>query len=142
MRHFYSYGPVDCEQHFCVQRNRLIEQCLNYLIGVPDKGGHYFTIWAPRQTGKTWLMEEVKKEIEARYGEMFKVGKMSMQGIIFERDDPANKMLSKIPYLVRETFGMDVEAFQYWEEWSMFFSKTSGAFERPLILLIDAIFSY
>ena len=62
MRRFHSYGPVDCEDHFCIERKELIERCFSQLIGKPDKGGHYFTIWAPRQTGKTWLIRQVMKK--------------------------------------------------------------------------------
>ena len=56
MRTFFSYGPVDCEEHFCVPRSEIIERCFMQLIGNPEKGGHFFTIWSPRQCGKTWLM--------------------------------------------------------------------------------------
>jgi hypothetical protein len=61
MRKFYSYGPVNCERHFCVKRHELVNACLDNLIGDNEQGGHYFTIWAPRQTSKTWLMEEVRR---------------------------------------------------------------------------------
>jgi len=67
MRHFHSYGPVDCEEHFCVKRQELITQGVEQLIGQPEKGGHYFTIWAPRQTGKTWLMRQIRANISKRY---------------------------------------------------------------------------
>ncbi|HLC16804.1 MAG TPA: AAA-like domain-containing protein, partial [Thermodesulfovibrionia bacterium] len=137
MRRFYSYGPVSSKLHFCVQRKELIENCLNNLIGDPIEGGHYFTIWAPRQTGKTWLMEQVKKEIEKRYGEQFVVGKMSMQGTILEQDDPVDKMLTKIPYLMRDTFRMKLEAPESWEDWTTYFSKDAGLFDCPVILFID-----
>ncbi|GEM_PF-1343190 len=41
MRHFHSYGPVDCESHFCVKRQELIAQGVQQLIGQPEeKGGH------------------------------------------------------------------------------------------------------
>jgi predicted AAA+ superfamily ATPase len=87
MRRFFSYGPVDCEEHFCVPRKELKEKCIKQLVGKPGKGGHYFTVWAPRQTGKTWLMKQVKKEIEKRYGDKFICGFMSMQGIVMKRDE-------------------------------------------------------
>lgn len=53
MRRFHSYGPVDCRYHFCVERQTLVEKCIGQLVGIPEEGGHYFTIWGPRQTGKT-----------------------------------------------------------------------------------------
>ena len=77
MRRFHSYGPVDAEQHFCVARRELVDQCVSQLIGHLDKGGHYFTIWAARQTGKTWLMRQAMQEIPRRYGERFTVLQLS-----------------------------------------------------------------
>ena len=69
-------------EHFCVPRRELVETCVEQLVGAPDKGGHYFTMWAPRQTGKTWLMRQAKKEIESRYADRFIVGAMSVQGVL------------------------------------------------------------
>ena len=71
MRRFHSYGLVDCEEHFCVPRTELVQDCLEQLIGHPDKGGHYFTIWAPRQTGKTWLMRQVQTRLTREYEDRF-----------------------------------------------------------------------
>ncbi len=137
MRHFHSYGPVDCEEHFCVQRRELIEQCSNYLVGTPGKQGHYFTLWAPRQAGKTWLMRQVKKEIEARYGEHFQVAMMSVQGVIMLDDQPVDDFLKYIPTLFREAFELKIDMPRNWDEFKMFFHKTDGLFEHPLILFID-----
>ncbi|OQX01915.1 MAG: hypothetical protein BWK80_59005 [Desulfobacteraceae bacterium IS3] len=74
MRRFHSYGPVDCSEHFCIPRKELIQNCTEQLAGNPEKCGHYFTVWAPRQTGKTWLMLQVKKEIENSYPDRFVIG--------------------------------------------------------------------
>ena len=72
MRKFFSYGPVNCKVHFCVPRKEFIERAVIQLVGEEyEEGGHYFTVWAPRQTGKTWLMREVKKEIEKKYSDKF-----------------------------------------------------------------------
>ena len=78
MRRFHSYGPVDGKHHFSVKRQELVDQCLAQLVGIPDESGHYFTIWAPRQTGKTWLMRQVKKEISKRYADRFAVFDFSL----------------------------------------------------------------
>ena len=61
MRRFHSYGPVNACNH-------LVNQCLNSLIGSDsdNESGHYFTIWAPRQTGKTWLTRQVVHEVDIR----------------------------------------------------------------------------
>ena len=138
MRRFHSYGPVDCEQHFCVKRQDLISHCTEQLIGRPEKGGHYFTIWAPRQTGKTWLMRQVKQEIETRYGERFIIGTMSVQGVILKDDAPDEAFLDYVPLLMWETFKLDLEHTpQDWRGLTGLFSIEKGVFDRPVILFID-----
>ena len=137
MRRFHSYGPVDCEEHFCVERQDLIVRCAEQLIGRPGKGGHYFTIWAPRQTGKTWLMRQVKKEIEERYGDRFRIGTMSVQGVVLKDDDPDEAFLGKIPLLMWETFHQKIEAPSDWESFKRLFDRDEGMFDRPVILFID-----
>ncbi|SLM32558.1 conserved hypothetical protein [Desulfamplus magnetovallimortis] len=134
MRTFFSYGPVDCRHHFCVPRKKLIEKCSNQLIGVPEERGHFFTIWAPRQCGKTWLMRQVKKEIEEKYPDQFAIVTMSMQGISLEESDPPEDFFSRVPLLFRRFFKVDIEKPGTWEEFADIFSDI---FEKPLILFID-----
>lgn len=137
MRRFHSYGPVDCEDHFCVAREELVRQCHTQLIGNPEKGGHYFTIWGPRQTGKTWLLRQAKKEIENRYGDRFLVGSMSVQGVILDSDSHEDDLLSWIPNLLRDTFGVEPAKPETWRDWTDFFHRDKGILDRPTILFID-----
>ncbi len=137
MRQFHSYGPVDCEEHFCARRETLVRRCTDQLIGKPGKSGHYFTIWAPRQTGKTWLMRQVKKAIEHQHGDKLTVGTMSVQGIIMEDDDPDEVLLRQIPRLFWETFGFRPDPPEDWGTWMNWFVAGHGLFDKPLILFID-----
>jgi hypothetical protein len=137
MRTFFSYGPVDCEEHFCVPRSEIIERCFMQLIGNPEKGGHFFTIWSPRQCGKTWLMRQVKQAIEKRYGDRYLIGMMSMQGLIMNNDDPDDIFFRHVPKLFRESFQREPPQPEKWEDWTDLFSVDKGRFERPLILFID-----
>ena len=137
MRRFHSYGPVDCEDHFCVPRNELIANCADQLIGNPKKGGHYFTIWAPRQTGKTWLMRRVKEKIESIYGDRFVVGAMSTQGVVFGKDADENEFLAWVPKLFRDAFHIDIPVLESWRDWIRLFHVEEGVFDKPLILFID-----
>lgn len=98
MRRFHSYGPVDCRHHFCVPRENLVAQCTAQLVGIPEESGHYFTLWAPRQTGKTWLMRQAKAEIERRYPDRFIIGTMSCQGVILNEADPEDAFLKRFPF--------------------------------------------
>ena len=136
MRRFHSYGPVDLRFHIAVERRDLVERCVEQLVNIPEEGGHYFTIWGPRQTGKTWVMRRGIEEIRARYGDRFAIGALSMQGILAD-DDGEEVFFRSVPSLFREGFGFDVKAPVDWDGWRALFERQGGAFDRPLILLID-----
>jgi len=137
MRRFHSYGPVNEKRHFAVPRKALIKACFESLVGDSEEGGHYFTIWAPRQTGKTWLMRQVKKEIENHYGDRFIVGTMSVQGVVIKEGDPDETFLNKVPQLMKETFRLEIESPVDWEGFKDLFYINHGLFDRPVILFID-----
>jgi hypothetical protein len=60
MRRFSSYGPITPGLHYHAPRKELIDWAYTQLVGEePAEGGHYITVWAPRQCGKTWIMQEV-----------------------------------------------------------------------------------
>jgi hypothetical protein len=136
MRHFSSYGPVDPKVDFCVERRDLVERCVSELVADPSDGGHFFTIWAPRQAGKTWLMRRAIEEIRARYGDRFAVGSLQMQGALDEKDGE-DVLFRTTPRLFREAFGLELAAPGSWDDWMRLFARKGGAFDRPLILLID-----
>ena len=141
MRRFHSYGPVDCRYHFCVERQVLVEQCLSQLVGVPEEGGHYFTIWGPRQTGKTWLMRQAKAEITQRYGEQFTVFNFSfgnLRGMGEGLTAQFDKILLPDPF--RDVLESELPGSPVVNEWKDFvklFARDGGLWDRPLILLID-----
>jgi len=59
MREFNVEGPCYPDLHYMVRRETLIQQ------GFPKvKKGKYFTIFAPRQAGKTTYFLELLREIE------------------------------------------------------------------------------
>lgn len=138
MRRFHSYGPVNEKHHFTVDRQDLVETGVAHLVGDPEEGGHYFTIWAPRQTGKTWLMRQVKKEIETRHGDRFILGCMSMQGVILAETDPEETFLTQVPQLIWEAFDAELAGPpKTWEAYKNLFSRKKDLFDRPVILFID-----
>lgn len=58
MREFNVTGPCDPERHFTVRRQELIR------LGMAKvEAGRYFTIFAPRQAGKTTYFLELLREI-------------------------------------------------------------------------------
>ncbi len=137
MRTFHSYGPVDCRHHFCVARTELVQRCAEQLVGIPDEGGHYFTIWSPRQCGKTWLMRRAAEKVETVYPNRFTIGMMSMQGIIMEKGDGDAVLFLQLARTIREAFKIETLPPRTWDDWINWFAKDIGLFKKPLILLID-----
>jgi len=138
MRTFHSYGPIDSEEHYYVERKKLVDQCTRQLVGNIEKGGHYFTIWGARQTGKTWIVEQSVQAIQQQYKDQFNVAYITMQG--FADDEYRNiyeRFFSYWPRLIADEFHMKTGKITSWEEWSDLFSKQRGIFDKPVILLID-----
>ena len=61
MRYFNTHGPVNASTHFVVPRTALV----NHLVEQID-AGHYFTIYAPRQMGKTTLLYSLVDRLAAQ----------------------------------------------------------------------------
>lgn len=143
MRHFHSYGPVDSRYHFCVERRELVEQCAEQLVGVPNEGGHYFTIWAPRQTGKTWLMRQVKQEISTRFGDQLAVFDFSLGNLRGIAETPPVDWDSRnLPPLLSDLLKGALPGnpqVESWLDFSQLFARQGGLWDRPLILLIDEV---
>ncbi len=140
MRKFHSYGPVDCEDHYCVGREELAGKCRDQLIGNPEKGGHYFTIWAPRQTGKTWLMHQMKREIEIRCKEVFSVHSISFGDLRGMEYAPSGGVEIPTPFSdVLEAGLPGNPTVKTWKEFSYLFSRDRGLWKKPLILMIDEV---
>ncbi|MBF0101614.1 MAG: AAA-like domain-containing protein [Desulfobacterales bacterium] len=140
MRQFHSYGPVDSQEHFCIERNGLIEQCKAQLIGKPEKGGHFFTIWAPRQTGKTWLMRQVKQQIETEYKDFFAVHSFSLGRLRgMKKDIPIDQsILPEGLSAILEDELPGKPSIKTWRDFYNLFLK-GGLWNKPLILFIDEV---
>ncbi len=138
MRKFHSYGPVNCRHHFCVPRTELVQRCVEQLVGTPDEGGHFFTIWSPRQCGKTWLMRQAAKHIETACPGRFTCGMMSVQGVMMKPEEPEEAILKRLPLLFIEAFNMKLDDPPVvFEDFKYLFLRESGFFKTPLILFID-----
>jgi hypothetical protein len=125
MRYFSSYGPVDCQEHFCVPRIALIAKGVEQLIGKREKGGHYFTIWAPRQTGKTWLMRQIQQAIELKYPEEFAVFNFSLgalRGMSFSEQSDFPEAFCR---LLKTELPTHPEV-KNWDDFRLLFSKKRG----------------
>ncbi len=78
MRKFSSYGSVNTKLNYYAPRKELSERTYTQLIGEdPDEGGHYITVWGPRQTGKTWIMQQTLFRLQK--DERFDAVKINLQ---------------------------------------------------------------
>jgi len=59
MREFNTSGPNIPEQHYTIRRTDLIKKGLKLI-----EKERYFTIWAPRQTGKSTYFRQLAEELE------------------------------------------------------------------------------
>ncbi len=132
MRKFSSYGSVDTELHYYAPRKKLSERAYSQLIGEnPDKGGHYITAWGPRQTGKTWLMQQVLFRLQE--DERFDVVPIVLQTIPEERD--INGVIRYISADIAKVLNKPVKGIDTPETFEALFSRET--LDKPLILILD-----
>ncbi len=132
MRKFTSYGSPDPGEHYHAPREELIESAYRQLLGDnPEKGGHYITVWAPRQTGKSWAMLEVMKKI--RQNDEFDVGYISMQSAKEEKTDEG--VLDGFVSELRDWLKTDLPDVRSWKHLPKLFTREH--FSKPLILIVD-----
>ncbi|MDM8527315.1 AAA-like domain-containing protein [Anaerolineales bacterium HSG24] len=130
MRRFSSYGPIDPETHYHVPREELIQQGLTQLIGEnPKKGGHYITVWGPRQTGKTWVMHQVLWQLEE--DERFDVVKIELQIMGHDFVETIQYIIKKISHELKKSLPLpdDIQQFE-----GLF---TPNYLDKPLVLILD-----
>ncbi|MEM7129570.1 MAG: hypothetical protein AAF702_24770 [Chloroflexota bacterium] len=133
MRKFSSYGPISKQSHFYVPRTEMIDNaCLQLLGEEPTEGGHYITVWAPRQTVKTWLLLEVAERLKA-LGE-YDVAILTMQSA--KSAKTAEDALEIFVTELRTWFERDnLPYITDWKQLRTLF--TSAYFDKPLILILD-----
>jgi Cdc6-like AAA superfamily ATPase len=132
MRRFSSYGPVDKDHNYYAPRLELIERAKLQLLGEnPEKGGHYITVWAPRQTGKSWTMREILWILQK--DERFDVLKINLEHLKMEED--VNQILSVIGKETLQDLNKEIINTDSPEKFQSMFEK--GLSDKPLILIFD-----
>ncbi|OAD23214.1 hypothetical protein THIOM_000958 [Candidatus Thiomargarita nelsonii] len=132
MRRFSSYGPIDRELHYYVPRQELIDKATQQLKGYnPNKGGHYITVWAPRQTGKTWIMQEVVFSL--RQENQFDVVILPLQHLSNVTD--VNRVAQVLGRELMEKLSLDKLSINTLEDFGLLFKRQT--LSKPLILILD-----
>ncbi|MCU0288049.1 MAG: AAA-like domain-containing protein [Acidobacteria bacterium] len=132
MRKFSSYGPVDIDMNYYTPRTELIEKTYLQLIGEnPQKSGHYFTVWAPRQTGKTWLMQQILHRLKK--DPRFHTLKINLE--ILKRKTNVGEILEIIAKEIGDGLGKSFEEIDDEFKFQRIFKN--DVLDKPLILILD-----
>ena len=132
MRRFSSYGPPNKKLHYYVPRDAICAHALTQLKGEElDEGGHYITIWAPRQTGKSWIMQEVLFTLQQETP--FDVVYLPLQHLSNVTD--INRVAQILGQKLREKLGLENLSINTLEEFDLLFKRTT--LNKPLILILD-----
>jgi Cdc6-like AAA superfamily ATPase len=96
-----------------------------------DEGGHYITVWAPRQTGKTWVMREVVSTISQ--DDQFDVVLLSLQFLYEENDvDIVVQLFARELIKVLNLEKLTINSLK---DFHRLFER--GTLSKPLILILD-----
>ncbi|NUV00367.1 transcriptional regulator, partial [Marinitoga sp. 1154] len=81
MRRFCTSGPVDKKTCYYVERPDIMEEALDHI-----ENWRYFTVSAPRQSGKTTLLNDIVEKIKDKYLPIFisfeSYGKKSLKSFL------------------------------------------------------------
>jgi len=132
MRTFSSYGPVSHKSNYFVPRTDLVRKARDLLLGtVPGEGGHYFTVWAPRQCGKSWVMREIFWELGR--DPQWHAAKLELEGLRSEIDPVACAR-----YIVRKLNEVARLALPEPDSMTTFEDCFTELYlDRPLVLILD-----
>ncbi|MCP4149362.1 MAG: hypothetical protein GY757_16565 [bacterium] len=131
MRRFSSYGQINTRSHFYAPRKELIATAFNRLMGTPAEGGHYITVWAPRQTGKSWVMQQILLKLQKKKG--FDVVVISLENL--KNEENISKIITIIAREIGESLQKDFSGIDDPDKFQEIFRK--GVLDKPLILILD-----
>ncbi|MCX6583352.1 MAG: AAA-like domain-containing protein [Candidatus Aminicenantes bacterium] len=132
MRKFSSYGPIVNTSEYYAPREELIEKAYINLVGEnPAEGGHYFTVWAPRQTGKTWLMQQTLHRLKK--DPRFHTLKINLE--ILKRKKKVGDIIKIIAGEIGEGLGKTFKSIDEENKFQGIFKKE--VLDKPLILILD-----
>ncbi len=132
MRSFSSYGPIDKDIHYYVPRTELIRLVCERLLGdPPERGGHYVTVWAPRQCGKSWIMNEALHKLnrESPYNAL----KLELESL--KRVQDPTECIAYIAGKIAGSLGLEFGPVKGMADFESIFGR--DVLKKPLVLILD-----
>jgi len=132
MRRFSSYGQINMKLHYYSPRTELTDHTVLQLLGEsPDEGGHYITVWAPRQTGKSTTLREALFKL--REDKRFDAIKINLEVLKTEKN--IGNVLMYIEKDIAWDLNRKITGANTPEKFQELFLKT--ALDKPLVLILD-----
>ncbi len=124
MRYFNTSGPNIAEEHYTIQRHELIKKGIKLV-----ERKRYFTIWAPRQTGKSTYFLQLAKELEKQD---YKVAHISFEGYTTTSIDVFTE---ELVYQLNDFWKTNLIATGV----SKIFNEISKIKDKKCVLIIDEV---
>ncbi len=124
MRKFNTSGPNIPKKHYTIQRTDLIEKGIELV-----KDERYFTIWAPRQTGKSTYFRQLSECLEKQD---YKVAHINFENY---KKEPLKSFLSRLSWKLEEFWNENFENKTIGE----IFQKIEKNKKDKYVLIIDEV---
>ena len=132
MRRFNSYGPIDTDIHYYAPRKELIARTFTQLVGEKSsEEGSYLTVWAPRQTGKTWVMQQILFQLKK--DPRFHTLKINLE--ILKNETDVGAIIEAISEEIGRGLNKTFSGINTQQQFQKIFSR--DVLEKPLILILD-----
>ncbi len=125
MREFNTSGPNNAKEHYTIERTDLINKGIKLV-----KKSKYFTIWAPRQTGKSTYFRQLAEVLKKQN---YKVAHINFENY---RNASLESFLSSLTRHIREKWGFD---YSKETELSHIFELLQTQKQDKCILIIDEV---
>ena len=125
MKKFNTSGPNIIVKHYTIKRTELIDEGIELV-----KDERYFTIWAPRQTGKSTYFRQLAKELEKQN---YKVAHINFENY---RNASLDSFLISLTRHLKESWNKD---FSKETEIAKIFEHIQNSSDSKCILIIDEV---
>ncbi len=124
MRRFNTSGPNIAKQHYTIERTNLIKQGIELV-----ESNRYFTIWAPRQTGKSTYFGQLAEKLKQNG---YKVAHINFESF---KQTPIDTFLRNLTGELNNFWGTN---FQLTDISDVFY-QIEHIKEQKLVLIIDEV---
>jgi AAA-like domain len=124
MKNFNTSGPNIFKEHYTLERISLIEKGKKLV-----QKNRYFTIWAPRQTGKSTYFQMLKKEIEKDGFQVIQFNVENYKGATLK--GLLTKLMTEL-----QKIGLNAPVFKTFDDFSNYLDNVN---DRRLVIIIDEV---